>query len=428
MSNIFSKGEEFMYDTKNFSLSKSFVRRYSGKQPEWGPLGYVTFKRTYARIKEDGYSEEFWETLERVVNGVFNLQKQWCKKIGLPWSERKAQNTAQKMYHKMWNFRFLPSGRSLWVMGTEYVDKHGSAAINSCFQYNTEIITDEGIKKIGDCVNTTQKLLTDNGKWVDAPINSFGEQKLYRLTISRQGIQKDIYCTGDHTWYCKDRRFEHRHKGMIPFKTTELRPGVHRLQSIYGNGIKRITPSAVGIMHGICFGDGSLHTLQNASNTLRLYNEKSQLGKYFLDSEVYERDGDTFVSRFPNYYKDIPSLKETLSYLLGFVMGYFATDGSCYKTGQCVISSYNEKNIKGIRDICYKLGIGTYGIQEHNRITPLSDGKEVTCYSVTFMRDTLTSSFFLMEHHRYNFENNKKRQIGLRKYTVPQFQKLIDLR
>jgi len=36
----------------------------------YGDLSYFVYKRTYARMKEDGSSEEFWETCQRVVDAL----------------------------------------------------------------------------------------------------------------------------------------------------------------------------------------------------------------------------------------------------------------------------------------------------------------------------------------------------------------------
>ena len=117
---------------RDFSLSEIFLAQYAGKQPNWGPVGYFTYKRTYARTKPDGTSEEFWETCRRVVEGVYNVQKQHCKALRLPWNDRKAQGSAQEMFERMWSFKFTPPGRGLWVMGTDLVYTKGSAALNNC--------------------------------------------------------------------------------------------------------------------------------------------------------------------------------------------------------------------------------------------------------------------------------------------------------
>lgn len=128
---------------RTFSLSSSFLDGYKGKQPEWGPLGYVTYKRTYARDKADGTTEEFWETVQRVVEGTFNIQKIHCRNLNLPWNEPKAQASAQEMFQRMWDFKFLPPGRGLWMMGTDLVYEKGGACLNNCaFVSTTNIDTD----------------------------------------------------------------------------------------------------------------------------------------------------------------------------------------------------------------------------------------------------------------------------------------------
>lgn len=124
---------------EEFKLDESFTSRYDGKQPQWGPLGYVTYKRTYARAVGDR-TEEYWETVRRVVEGCYTVQLNHCRNMRLPWSHAKAQESAQEMYDLMWQFKFLPPGRGLWMMGTNYVWERGSAALQNCAMVSTEQI------------------------------------------------------------------------------------------------------------------------------------------------------------------------------------------------------------------------------------------------------------------------------------------------
>ncbi|MFX1321024.1 MAG: ribonucleoside-triphosphate reductase, adenosylcobalamin-dependent [Promethearchaeota archaeon] len=128
-------------ESVGFKLDEEFINNYKGKQPEWGPLGYITYKRTYARIIEDkNRKEEFWETIRRVVEGCYSVQKEHCLKLSLPWSDSKAQRSARTMFEKIWNFKFLPPGRGLWMMGTSFVWKNGSMSLNNCGFASTEDI------------------------------------------------------------------------------------------------------------------------------------------------------------------------------------------------------------------------------------------------------------------------------------------------
>lgn len=128
-----------------FRLSEGFLAQFKGKQPAWGfqDLSYVVYKRSYARQKEDGSQEEFWETTQRVVEGVFNIQLKHCTQMGLPWNARKAQTSAQKMFQKIWDMKFLPPGRGLWLMGTPIIDKIGSAGLNNCGFISTKHINED---------------------------------------------------------------------------------------------------------------------------------------------------------------------------------------------------------------------------------------------------------------------------------------------
>lgn len=128
---------------RTFTLSDSFIADYKDKQPEWGynGLGYVVYKRTYSREKEDGKLEEFWETCRRVVEATYDIQKKHCKQLRLPWDDRKAQKSAQEMFRRMWEFKWLPPGRGMWMMGTPTVDKLGGTSLNNCAFISTKEVS-----------------------------------------------------------------------------------------------------------------------------------------------------------------------------------------------------------------------------------------------------------------------------------------------
>lgn len=125
---------------KHFKLDTTFLTQYQDKQPKFGPIGLITYKRTYARPLENGKSEEFWQTIQRVVEGTFNIQYNHSTKNNLPWDNTRAQKEAQRMYELIWDFKFIPPGRGLWMMGTDYVDKRGGAAVNNCAFVSTKDI------------------------------------------------------------------------------------------------------------------------------------------------------------------------------------------------------------------------------------------------------------------------------------------------
>ena len=63
-------------------LSADFLKKYKNKQPKWGynGLGYIVYKRTYSRVKEDGILEEWHETIARCINGAQKIGAEYTKK------------------------------------------------------------------------------------------------------------------------------------------------------------------------------------------------------------------------------------------------------------------------------------------------------------------------------------------------------------
>ena len=128
-----------------FRLSPSFVEQYKNKKVNWSSLGEVVYYRTYSRfIEGENRKEQWWETVLRVVEGCFQVQKEHCNSLKLPWKNQKAQKSAAIMYDKVFNFKFTPPGRGLWLMGTKFVKERGGAALNSCAFSSTEDIDTRG--------------------------------------------------------------------------------------------------------------------------------------------------------------------------------------------------------------------------------------------------------------------------------------------
>lgn len=104
-------------------LSKDFVKKYAKKQPNWGfnGLGYIVYKRTYARLKEDGNTEEWYETIERCINGA--------QKIGAEYTKEEAERLFDYVFNLKCNF----AGRMLWQLGTSTVDRFGANSLLNCW-------------------------------------------------------------------------------------------------------------------------------------------------------------------------------------------------------------------------------------------------------------------------------------------------------
>lgn len=132
-----------------FKLSDNFIEKFKDKKPPFGfnGLGEITYLRTYSRIKEDGSNEVWWETVRRVVEGTYNMQKDWIEQHQLGWNPHRAQKSAQEMFDRMFNMKFLPPGRGLWAMGSPITEeKKMYAALNNCAFVSTENLNEEPVK------------------------------------------------------------------------------------------------------------------------------------------------------------------------------------------------------------------------------------------------------------------------------------------
>ena len=131
---------------EKFTLSEKFINKFKRKKPPFGfnGLGELVYMRTYSRIKDNGKNERWWETVQRVVEGTYSMQKKWIDSHQLGWNPWQAQSSAQDMYERMFNMKFLPPGRGLWAMGTAITEEKGLyAALNNCAFVSTSTIKED---------------------------------------------------------------------------------------------------------------------------------------------------------------------------------------------------------------------------------------------------------------------------------------------
>lgn len=112
-----------MHQFSSDILPEDFLSKYVGKQPNWGfnGLGYIVYKRTYARKLDDNSTEEWWQTVARCVNGA--------QKIGAKYTPEEAQ----RLYDLVFNLKCNFAGRMLWQLGTSTVDRFGANSLLNCW-------------------------------------------------------------------------------------------------------------------------------------------------------------------------------------------------------------------------------------------------------------------------------------------------------
>ena len=111
-------------------ITEKFANKYSNKQPNWGfnGLGYIVYKRTYARLKEDGKTEEWHDTIRRCINGA--------QKIGANYTQEEAEQLFDLIFNLKCNF----AGRMLWQLGTPTVERFGANSLLNCWNVSINSI------------------------------------------------------------------------------------------------------------------------------------------------------------------------------------------------------------------------------------------------------------------------------------------------
>ena len=91
------------------------------KLTPWGEVGYPTFKRTYSRPIEGGGTEEWPDTVNRVVEACNN-------QLGCNFLDHEKEELRDIML----DLKGTVAGRFLWQLGTETVDRLGLPSLQNC--------------------------------------------------------------------------------------------------------------------------------------------------------------------------------------------------------------------------------------------------------------------------------------------------------
>jgi len=347
-------------------------------------LGELVYLRTYSRIKENGEKEEWWETCKRVVEWVYNTQKEHIERNRLGWDSKKAQSSAQEMYERIFDMKFLPPGRGLWIAGTDVLKtKPVAAALNNCFGAGTKFITDKGVVSMGDSACSVVNVLTELGTYEPASVQCFGEQLINRVTLKPFGfntnyeIKYDV--TENHRWKLSN--------GTI---TTALKEG----DILFPSAEVSIKPSDEGFLHGMIYGDGTLHTYYKQRQIIRLCGAKNKylkkienLNGYISTTSPESYGGDHVVTyvRYDVNFKDLPNHESSLEYLKGFIDGWIAADGWDRSSGNICLDTQSEDDFIWLKENAASLGYYITGVSVDNRPTNYGE-RSSTLHRITISK------------------------------------------
>lgn len=126
-------------------LNKDFLKSYSRKPVKWGfpsgpnSLGEVTYRRTYSRG-----GEKYYQTVARVVEGTFEKIEEHCAARKVIFRKEWAEKHSRRMFEKIFHMKFMPPGRGLWMMGTDFVKNRTGMGLFNCAFVSTKDVHLEG--------------------------------------------------------------------------------------------------------------------------------------------------------------------------------------------------------------------------------------------------------------------------------------------
>lgn len=321
---------------------------------------------------------------------------------------------------------------------SEYISP---AFINeTCFTGDTRFITRDGVMNLEEAAGTTQLVLTNDeptgsghrsvnaaGAWREAEIKSFGEQEVWTVNLRRGPLRKQIRATAEHGWFVsKSTNADQRSRRVT---TSELEEGM-LLASLLPMPVakRRTRTSPFGIAAGAVFGDG---TADPNGSTIDLFEGKQEfLLAYFADCawKPVKRDGYNqtmlHITDMPASWKRRPSLDEGYSFLLGWLAGYIATDGTVDETGAVSLSSARRGDLEHAAAVANRLGIAAHPIVTQSRVG-INQTKASDLHKIQFVGATFPDSALLNPEHRRRF-NRHEHAYGKTRWVVDSVQRTGD--
>lgn len=123
-------------------LNDNFISKYEHRKSPLSHIGEFVYLRTYSRYLEDKKRREIWpETVLRTTEYNVRLGISHKEQRGIPVDPAEARKEAEMLYDNLYHLRTFPSGRTLYMGGTEIVDHYPLSNYNCSFT-NIECMRD----------------------------------------------------------------------------------------------------------------------------------------------------------------------------------------------------------------------------------------------------------------------------------------------
>ncbi|HYH69627.1 MAG TPA: hypothetical protein VD866_33330 [Urbifossiella sp.] len=283
---------------------------------------------------------------------------------------------------------------------------------------DTLVVTRGGIRPISELAGEHALLIphfsahSRNGVGAFPPIEvrHLGANQLFRVALRRCRQTTFVDAAPAQRWFVVGKkRVPERWYGrkQVCYPITEERATTGLVVGDRLRGVRAAVPCRpvevpFGVAQGFVFGDGSKGTNERPA-TLSVYNvdKDGPLLPYFAAHDIRTTPRGKLIYGLPRTWKAVPDIAESRSFLVSWLAGYFAADGSVTKAGQAVLYSAVLDNILFARDVMAVCGI-RYGAVLSRTRTGFGVAREL--HSINLDARDVSEWFFIIEHHKSRVE------------------------
>ena len=315
---------------------------------------YVHLSR-YARWRNEDNRRETWaETVQRYTDFFA--------------SKFPDTYPTELINHAIASLHVMPSMRALMTAGPA-LERDNMAGFNPV-DGATRVVTREfGNVPISTLSGASATVLNKEGRWATATFRSYGIQPTKKVAFKRNSnTLREVVCTANHRWVLDN--------GTVK-ATEELKNGDH-VAFVSAPRPAIDADYTLGVRHGVVYGDGTMTKAHRRVRGyhLRLCSDSKELLPWFDGYPVAyppSMCGDPIVMMYDSFaathsLKALPDDGETESYLLGFLRGWLAADGTVGKRGEPTLCC-DARGVEWLRRNTERLGISITRVYQQSYIT-----------------------------------------------------------
>jgi len=354
----------------------------------YGPTLAVSKDLHQTKYRSDG--ESFEEAMTRVANAL-----------------KDGDDHFREFRDILLEMRFMPGGRVQSAMGAS----RNVTGLN-CLAPEVEILTKEhGSIAIEKVAGQDVTLLDGNGNWVLCHIYNHGLQEVYPLTFKGGFESIQIRSTLEHGWITPDCNYTVKTKAI---KTKDLKKkeigNLDPKDFIQWEGSSDYLN---GVVHGLIYGDGSKST-DKEGYSYRVCSHQTDIETYlteFPKSYPPSCEGDPLYYFYGKNawasFKEFPDTNN-LSYLLGFLRGWFAADG-CVSTQPDATLCGGPEEYEWLKKYAPLVGWRILSATKLSKNTNFGKRKKESL-NIHIKKSTLSTDDFLLSHHRQRWTKFKSKR------------------